>query len=123
MVDEERAPIVRLVLECIFDPRREPRTTARKRLLSDAARLIDSELDRLTRQAEDAGYIFEDTAPQRRRHVRWLFERMALGRTCQQIASREADRRQERREDGWLDPSVVSRSTGRVAKRIGVQLA
>jgi hypothetical protein len=115
VVDEQRRPLVHVEIASEWDPRHEARAGARARLLAIAAQQIDAELEKIAGQAEKAGYSFPDTAPKLDEHLRWLFERVALGKSCQAIAAQ--------RLGSWTKQDRVSHETKHLATRIGVRLA
>jgi hypothetical protein len=82
-------PVAHIDLDTPWDPRIEVRADARKRILGELARQLDAELERIAGEAEAAGYRFPDTAPERAKHLRWLFEHVALGRSYYEIAARD----------------------------------
>lgn len=67
----------------------ETRADARRRLIRQAASLIDLELDRVEREHEQAGYIFPDTKPKFKLHIGWLYRRVAHHETIEAIAEQE----------------------------------
>jgi hypothetical protein len=97
-----------------WDPRLEPRAGARKRLLAEAAELIDEQLDRIAAFAESRGLEFVDTHTQLERHVGWLFQRLALGRSPRQIAEQDLG--------GWTQAPTVYHATKRYADLLGIDL-
>jgi hypothetical protein len=79
--DEHRRPRVVVRLDEVWDPRHEPQSQARTRLLEAAIRQIDAGLERIAADAEARGYTFRDTTPKRGQHLDWLFEQVALKRS------------------------------------------
>ncbi len=69
---------------------RESQKEARTRILKEIIRRLDRELNRIAVAHEDAGYIFADTAPERRKYLRWLYMKDVLARSTKDIADAEA---------------------------------
>jgi hypothetical protein len=69
-----------------WDPRTESLAQARRRLVAKATARIDAELERVVARTEALGYVFADTRPQRSKHLRWLFEHVAYGKSYGQLA-------------------------------------
>lgn len=112
--DEERRPIVRVSFESEWDPRLEPQQKARARLLADAKIQIDAELDRLAANAEANGYVFNDTTLKRQTHLQWLFEHVALRRSCSDLAGTYLG--------GWWKRAAVYNAIRPLADEIGLTL-
>jgi hypothetical protein len=102
LIDEQRRPLVRIHLEDQWDLRSEPKAAAKERLLAEARRQIDAELERIAVDAEGRGYRFSDTTPKALQHLRWLFEHVALKKSYGQIAEEQLGGRE-------LAPSVYNR--------------
>lgn len=116
-IDEQVRPIVRIRFEDEWDPLREPRSSARKRLLAAAKGKIQEELDRLTEDARSKGYKFVDRAPRSARDLDWLAELMTGRSTVDELIERESA------DDPSLKADVrVARAVRRMAKRAGVSV-
>jgi hypothetical protein len=109
VVDERRAPIVRVLVESEWDPRTERQSGAEYRLLNEAKKVIRAELDRIAQDAQARRYVFADTANEEPEYVRWLFERAALGLRYQDIAPTE-------------HASTVSKRVSEYAGKLGIDL-
>ena len=112
--DEVTVPVVRVSIEDQWDCRQETHRTARARLLAEAKRQIDAELDRLAADAVAKGYRFKDTAPKRQFHHRWLFVRVALGKPYVQVADEHNDATGDA-----VVPATVERRVKEAAREIG----
>jgi hypothetical protein len=115
VVDQLVRPVVRIVVIDEWDPTREPRATARKRLRALADTKIRDELDRLTADAEAKGYRFLDRAPALNRDLDRLFQLMIKGATV-------ADLIAESPGDPFKVEAAVRRSIQRIARRTGVSV-
>ena len=112
VVDELVWPVVRIDIVDEWDPWREPRAAARKRLLRLASHKIQEALDRLTGDAIAKGYRFPDTSPALERD---------LGRLAQLMTGRATLDELIERAPGTRDPeSAVTKSIERIAERAGV---
>lgn len=107
-------PVVRIQFEDEWDPQRESRAAARKRLGARADHEIQAELDRLTADAEAKGYRFVDQSPKLKRDLDWLFELMAKGATVEDLAVRTG------RGDPVDAEGAVARAVQRIAERAGI---
>ena len=98
----------RIVLEPQgYDPSNESWQAIEKTILEEARR----QRDEIRQQYVSAGFITEDTQPELRRDVRWLFQRIALKEPPRQIAI-EADYGQ----------ATVEKAIGSLAKKLGIRL-
>jgi hypothetical protein len=111
VVDQMIRPVVRISITDEWNPEREPRSTARKRLRARADAAIREELDRLTADAEGKGYRFTDSSPALGRDIDRLF-RLMTGRVGVETLVDEAD-------DAKAEAGIV-KSVTRVARRTGV---
>ena len=93
IVDERRAPIIRVNIESEWQARNESFSAVRARLLEECARQIDQQLDELIEAHEKAGYLFLDRTPELATHLRWLFLRVAYRKHVQTIQDDEPDKR------------------------------
>jgi hypothetical protein len=115
VVDQLVRPVVRVVVIDEWDPQRESRASARRRLRALADTTIQDELDRLTADAESKGYRFVDRAPALDRDLNRLFQLMAKGATLADLAAET--------EAYTLKPeAAVRRSIYRIARRTGVSV-
>ncbi len=69
---------------------RESQKDARDRILKEITKRLDQELDRIAVAHEEAGYVYPDTAPERRKYLRWLYMKDVLARSTKDIADAEA---------------------------------
>jgi hypothetical protein len=88
-----------------YDPSLESRQTFAERSREYVARV--------EREAALAGYIFPDTTPRLRDHVRWLFLRIRHGMTWRAIADAEVVAVQD---------DAIRQAVGRLALGIGVDI-
>ena len=119
LVDPIVRPIVHIAIDDKWDPERELRSTARKRLMRRAARKIRTELDRLQEDADAKGYVFPDTRPKLDRDLERLFQLMTGRATLGDLAARTAagtGRGRRKVESG------IHQSVARIAKRGGVSI-
>ena len=115
-VDELVRPVVRIEIVDEWDPERESRADAYKRLGAFAKEKIRDELDRLARDAEAKGYVFPDRAPKLQRDLDRLAGLMTGRATVTGLAGDETDPTTIDRE------GAVVRSIRRIAKRAGVSV-
>jgi hypothetical protein len=118
-VDPVVRPIVHIAFDDEWDPERQRRSDARRRLMQRAAKEIRRELDRLQEDAEAKGYVFTDARPMLERDVDWLFQLMTGRATLVDISARTA--RETRRRRKTVE-SGVHQSVHRIAKRAGVSI-
>jgi hypothetical protein len=115
VVDELVRPVVCFEVIDEWDPVRESRASARKRLRALAEGQIRSELDRLAADAESKGYRFVDRAPALDRDLDRLFQLMAKGATV-------ADLIRKTGRDELETESAVNQSVRKIAERVGVSV-
>ena len=84
----DRQPILRLELVTTWEPDREARRDAEKRIVGLLRDQIRAELDRIEDHAESIGYTFRDTRPNAARDIEWLVWRVRDGLSWRQIADR-----------------------------------
>lgn len=84
----DRQPILRLELVTTWEPDREARRDAEKRIVGLLRDQIRAELDRIEGHAESIGYTFRDTRPNAARDIEWLVWRVRDGLSWRQIADR-----------------------------------
>lgn len=97
----------RLTVEDEWNPAREPRAAASRRLI----RRIEDEMDRLEKLADAVGYHVLDTRPNGTRDIGWLVAHVRDGQTYRAIADRH---------DGQLGEDAVGRAVRRTAGLIGI---
>jgi hypothetical protein len=122
VVEERVRPVARIVVIDEWDPLREPRATARKRLRGLADGQILRELDRLASDAEAKGYRFVDTEPALERDLDRLYRLMTKRTTLADlVAASQTGPEVAETDDTALKAEVaVSQSIRRIAKRAGV---
>jgi hypothetical protein len=98
-----------------WHPVREARSEARRRFVGQLTRQLDSELDRIAAAALRFGLTFPDTAPKEAKHLKWLFEHVALNKSYPEIA-------QEYLGSRALFKSVEGR-VREIAERLGLSLS
>jgi hypothetical protein len=130
IVDGRPHPLVPVQIEVEWDPRSETKAEAKKRLLSEAGRRIDAELERIAVAAEGSGYRFPDR-DNAGRDLTWLFwkvrHKLSYGRIV---------KRSRRGHPEWLrkgrkaikgvpaaespDNELVKRAVVRMADAVGI---
>jgi hypothetical protein len=116
VVDEERSPDIRVVINNRWDPRSETRREARVRLLREVTRQIDKELDEVEADAVRRGYEFQDTA-QVTRDLNWLFQHVRHRLTYDRIADLH-----DAKANKELSADAVGKAVRTMARRVGVSL-
>lgn len=114
VVDERRRPLVRVQIEDEWDARMEPQPAARERLLNEATRQINAELERIAGMTEAVGYRFPGTRGKAADHLRWLFERVALKKSVKDIAREHLG--------GWFKAPTVRKALTHYAELVGVEI-
>jgi hypothetical protein len=132
------------VIEDTWDPRQEPMAAARKRLLLEAERQLEAELERIAIDAVGRGYAFPDRDDAGRDLV-WLFwkarDRLSYGQIAQRSRLEhpnwlqkgrkgrdDADPRQDTEpvnsagddSDPQQDRQLVKKAVLRMAARLGI---
>lgn len=72
-----------------WDPTATRRADIREELVSEALRAVDRELDRIDNATVADGFRFPGRTPDRPRHLRWLFLRLAHCESCEDISKHD----------------------------------
>jgi hypothetical protein len=113
--DERHEPLIHVQVQGRWDPREEPKADAKMRLLAEAERQIEAELERIAKEAENLGYEFPDTSPRAAQHLRWLYEHVALGISYPDLAERDLKGKRDLAQ-------TVANAAGHYARLLGVSL-
>lgn len=100
-------PRVEISVTTVWVPSSESRDAAMTRLVAAATSAIRAELDSVAERAEAAGYTFVDTAPERQRHLEWVY-RLAMGGRVVEIC------------DDQHDEDMVRRAVSRIASDLNL---
>lgn len=105
-----------LKLDGHWNPVNETRAEVMARMSGYARTLIAGQLDVIAERYEDLGYSFERDRPELNRHLRWLFLRVALGKTPVAIMFLERGMGHD------VTERAIQNATNQLAREIGLRL-